>query len=233
VIEVNFGWCGGGLTLDWVNLHDSSSNFHKNCTESNLAHQKATREVNATHAEAEKSLHFAECEIAAAKELCHKAVAEAHDKIIVEQVFVSTKAKAKLYMGRKFFVQFLHEVLCSNTKENILQTNMFIILRATKMIAQLRIASNVFMAVVVPMRWLAGKRKGVHEQSGSTTRLYNGEGQYLAAMFLHVVHTFYMFLNRGCYPIQWDRNWSRGIVLRVLAREKLERKYFLFKLTNE
>ena len=60
-------------------------------------------------------------------------------------------------MGRKFFVQFLHEVLFSNTKENILQTNMFIILQATKMIAQLRIASIVFMAVVVPMRWLAGK----------------------------------------------------------------------------
>ena len=60
-------------------------------------------------------------------------------------------------MGRKFFVQFLHEELCSNTKENILQTNMFIILRSTEMIAQLRIASIVFMAVVVPMRWLAGK----------------------------------------------------------------------------
>ena len=62
-----------------------------------------------------------------------------------------------VYMGRKFFVQFLHEELCSNTKENILQTNMFIILRSTEMIAQLRIASIVFMAVVVPMRWLAGK----------------------------------------------------------------------------
>jgi hypothetical protein len=22
VIEVNFGWCGGGLTLEWVNLRD-------------------------------------------------------------------------------------------------------------------------------------------------------------------------------------------------------------------
>jgi hypothetical protein len=62
-----------------------------------------------------------------------------------------------VYMGRKFFVQFLHKVLCSNTKENILQTNMFIILQATKMIAQLRIASIVFMAVVIPMCWLAGK----------------------------------------------------------------------------
>jgi len=63
--------------------------------ESNLAHQKATSEVNVIRAEAEKSVHFAESKIAAAKELCHKAVAEAHDKIIVEQVLVSTKAKAK------------------------------------------------------------------------------------------------------------------------------------------
>jgi hypothetical protein len=32
VIEVNFdfGWCGGGLTLDWVNLRDFSSNFNTN-----------------------------------------------------------------------------------------------------------------------------------------------------------------------------------------------------------
>ena len=62
-----------------------------------------------------------------------------------------------VYMGRKFFVQWLHEELCSSSKENILQTNMFIILRSVEMIAQLRIASIVFMAVVVPMRWLAGK----------------------------------------------------------------------------
>jgi hypothetical protein len=62
-----------------------------------------------------------------------------------------------VYMGRKFFVQWLHEELCSSSKENILQTNMLIILRSVEMIAQLRIASIVFMAVVVPMRWLAGK----------------------------------------------------------------------------
>jgi hypothetical protein len=62
-----------------------------------------------------------------------------------------------VYMGRKFFVQWLHEELCSSSKENILQTNMFIILRSVEMIAQLRIASIVFMAVVIPMRWLAGK----------------------------------------------------------------------------
>ena len=62
-----------------------------------------------------------------------------------------------VYMGRKFFVQFLHEELCSSTNENTLQLNMFIVLRSTDMIAQLHIASIVFMAVVVPMRWLAVK----------------------------------------------------------------------------
>ncbi len=49
-------------------------------------------EVNAIRAEAEKRLHVAECEIADAKELCDKSVAEAQHKIIVERVFVSTKA---------------------------------------------------------------------------------------------------------------------------------------------
>jgi hypothetical protein len=72
----------------------------------------------------------------------------------------------QIYMGRKFFVQFLHEELCSSSKENILQTNMFIVLGATKMIAQLHIASIVFIAVVVPMRLLAGK---MHKLAHSNT----------------------------------------------------------------
>ena len=64
-----------------------------------------------------------------------------------------------VYMGHRFFVQFLHEELCSSSKENILQMNMFIILRATDMIAQLHIASIIFIAVVIPVRWLAGKTR--------------------------------------------------------------------------
>ncbi len=40
-----------------------------------------------------------------------------------------------VYMGRKFFVQFFHEELCSSSNENILQMNIFIILRSTEMIA--------------------------------------------------------------------------------------------------
>jgi hypothetical protein len=71
-----------------------------------------------------------------------------------------------IYMGRKFFVQFLHKELCSSLKESILQTNMFIILRATKMIAQLHIASIVCMAVVVPMHWPARK---MHKLAHSNT----------------------------------------------------------------
>jgi len=69
--------------------------------ESNLAHQKAESAVNAFCDEAEKRQHVAKCEIDHAKELCDKAVAEAQHKIIVEQVFVSTKAKEKAFMTRK------------------------------------------------------------------------------------------------------------------------------------
>jgi hypothetical protein len=61
-----------------------------------------------------------------------------------------------VYMGHTFFIQFLHEELCANPKENILQTNMLIILQATEMIAQLHIVSIIFMAIFVPV-WLAGK----------------------------------------------------------------------------
>ena len=85
--------------------------------ESNLAHQKATSEVNAIRAEAEKRLHVSECEIADAKELCDKSVAEAQHKIIVERVFVSTKAKAKAAITRKRLAKelLLHQRECDST----------------------------------------------------------------------------------------------------------------------
>ena len=69
--------------------------------ESNLAHQNAESKVNAIRDEAEQRLHVAECEIADAKELCDKAVAQAQEKIIVERVIASTNAKAKSAMTRK------------------------------------------------------------------------------------------------------------------------------------
>ena len=66
-----------------------------------MAHQKAERVVNAIRDEAEKRLHVAECEIADAKELRDQAISEANHKIIVERVFVSTKAKEKAAKTRK------------------------------------------------------------------------------------------------------------------------------------
>ncbi len=42
-----------------------------------------------------------------------------------------------IYMGHKFIVQFLHEEMCSGSKENILQTNMFIIIGSTTSITAL------------------------------------------------------------------------------------------------
>ena len=62
-----------------------------------------------------------------------------------------------MYMGHRFFVKFLHKEVCSSLMENILQLNMFIIFCATEMIAQLRITFIIFIVVIVPMRWLAGK----------------------------------------------------------------------------
>jgi hypothetical protein len=60
----------------------------------------------------------------------------------------SFEGALQVYMGRKFFMQWLHEELCSSSKENILQTNMFIILRSVEMTAQLHIASIVFREVI-------------------------------------------------------------------------------------
>ena len=41
------------------------------------------------------------------------------------------------------------------------------------------------------------------------------------------------FLNRGVIAILGDSYWSRGLVLRVLAREKNLKGSICFKLTNE
>ena len=56
----------------------------------------------------------------------------------------SFKAALPLYVGRTFIVHFLHKTLCSNKKENILQTNPFIVLECVEMIAQVRVASIFF-----------------------------------------------------------------------------------------
>jgi hypothetical protein len=48
-----------------------------------------------------------------------------------DRQYSSFEGALPVYMGRKFFVQFLHKELCSSSNKNILQTNMFIILRST------------------------------------------------------------------------------------------------------
>ena len=53
----------------------------------------------------------------------------------------SFEAALPLYLGRRFIVQYLHRTLCSNKKENILQTNLFIVLECVEMIVQVRVAS--------------------------------------------------------------------------------------------
>ena len=69
----------------------------------------------------------------------------------------SFEAALPLYLGRKYIVLFLHKMLCSNKNENILQTNLFIVMECVEIIAEVRLASIFFIAVIVPWRWLAGK----------------------------------------------------------------------------
>ena len=61
-----------------------------------------------------------------------------------------------IYMGRQYFVAFLHDFLCSNDTENGLQFSLYLTLRSVEVIAELRVASIFFIAIIVPMRWLAG-----------------------------------------------------------------------------
>ena len=49
----------------------------------------------------------------------------------------SFEASLPIFMGRKFIVKYLHQTLCASVKENILQTNLFIVLECVEIIAQL------------------------------------------------------------------------------------------------
>jgi len=56
--------------------------------------------------------------------------------------------------GRGDMLIFTNECLLSS--DNLLQRLLFILLGSMEMIAQLRVASVLHLAVVIPMRWLAG-----------------------------------------------------------------------------
>ena len=63
------------------------------------------------------------------------------------------EASMPAYMNRPDYMEFLHEDLC--TSENILLRKLFTILESVEMIAQLRLGSVFFLAIIVPTRWLA------------------------------------------------------------------------------
>jgi hypothetical protein len=75
-------------------------------------------------------------------------------------------------------LEFLHE--CVLTSDNKLQRSMFIILSSMEYIAQLRVASILFLSVVVPMRWLAGK---THELA------HRGWGERSMGRAIDLLHT--------------------------------------------
>ncbi len=59
-----------------------------------------------------------------------------------------------VYDGRGDMLIFTNECLLSS--DNLLQRSLFILLGSMEMIAQLRVASILHLAVVIPIRWLAG-----------------------------------------------------------------------------
>ena len=60
------------------------------------------------------------------------------------------------YYMRPYHVKWLIYSMSTLDTENILQRSMFIQLTSREMISQLRVGAVFFMAVIVPMRWLAG-----------------------------------------------------------------------------
>ncbi len=66
-----------------------------------------------------------------------------------------------MYDGRGDMVIFTNE--CLLVSDNLLQHSLFIVLGLMEMIAQLRVASILHLAVVIPMRWLAGNTHKLSE----------------------------------------------------------------------
>jgi hypothetical protein len=56
----------------------------------------------------------------------------------------------------RYYIEFLDECLRGNTKGNILQENLFIVLTSSEMVALCRSLAILHYTVCMPMRWLAG-----------------------------------------------------------------------------
>ena len=77
----------------------------------------------------------------------------------------SFEVSLPIYDGRAEMLSFKNECLLSS--ENLLQRSLFIVLGSMEVIAQLRLASILHLAVVWPLRWLAGNtHKLAHCQWG-------------------------------------------------------------------
>ena len=68
-----------------------------------------------------------------------------------------------IYINRPLNVEFLDEKLRQLGNENILQKNLFIVLSSLEMIATARFFSILYVAVVIPFRWLSGNTHKLSE----------------------------------------------------------------------
>ena len=69
-------------------------------------------------------------------------------------------------MNQKFHVNFLDECLTANNN-NILQTNLFIVLTSSQMIAMSRVYTIFHVAICLPMRFLVDKAHKLADQDWS------------------------------------------------------------------
>ena len=70
-----------------------------------------------------------------------------------------------IYMNRNYNVEFLNEKLTLKNHDNILEENLFTILVSSEMIAVARFWAIVHVAIVMPVRWLAGKTHELAEHN--------------------------------------------------------------------
>ena len=64
---------------------------------------------------------------------------------------LTVEGAGAVYMNRSYYVNFLDECLTANNN-NILQTNLFIVLTSSQMIAMSRVYAIFYVAICLPMR---------------------------------------------------------------------------------
>ena len=98
-------------------------------------------------------------------DLFHAWITLKHPKALLMHVMRTSGSRQDLpfdgspaiYMNRVYWIEFLDERLRGPSASNILQECLFILLSSVEMIASSRIHSIIDLAIVMPLRWLAGK----------------------------------------------------------------------------